>query len=807
MAKNKLDIEIGVDSGKAEDNLGKVNKGLKETGDTAEKSGAGFGTMAIGIAAATVALTALISAGKEFVEGAQVQELAEVGLKVALEKQGDAAGKAFKSLQKLASARQGVTTVGDEITLAFSNILILGGQTAEAVEELIPTIQDLGAAYELAGNGTADYSKIALTVNKIIKTGAGDLSKFGVVLTATEKKTIIAANESERQAFLMEKVAAAAGGMSEVLAGTSSGSMTQFNNIVGDIKENLGFMIIEGIMPLVKIGKKIAAFFSDLTDRSGALAKVLRVILKIAIPLGGAFILLAAGMGIYIAASALLAASNVSLAGTFTALWAAATGPVGLVIAAIVAIGAAIFLLIDNVKPLKDALVSVWDAIIKGWEIISPIFGMLFDIIGDIGGLIFDMLITPFKILFNVLKPIAIQVWEFVSGLLGLNKAGGESVDVFGLLKTAMEFVKKGFISMKLAIGGLKAVVDEVVKIVTELVNAFLDFDFSKIVNIFSDAGKRTGAAFRKGVEEEIKKLNLEQELEKWADAFEAAAAKKAKRDADALKDKKKTGGGGGTGKDLASARAAELARQHEAFLDHQAKEFEAEFLAEDARTALKLQKEKEREAILEEQRLSWLEHMSDEEFKQILADNEAAKQLAIDKEDAKQEAAAVTFALAKDLFGENFDMQKAFAASEAGMSVFQAATKALTAGPIIGPILAGIITTLGAIKVGKILSEKKPSFAGGGFTGNQGRDQVAGVVHGQEFVTNAAATAQHRTGLELINAGISPEDAFDLQMPGNIPSQSGMNEILLKAQFKIEGGDLVAVVIENIQQTKTGTM
>lgn len=47
-----------------------------------------------------------------------------------------------------------------------------------------------------------------------------------------------------------------------------------------------------------------------------------------------------------------------------------------------------------------------------------------------------------------------------------------------------------------------------------------------------------------------------------------------------------------------------------------------------------------------------------------------------------------------------------------------------------------------------------------GGFTGNGGVDDVAGVVHGREFVVNARATEQWRPELEAINAGRLPAAA-----------------------------------------------
>ena len=60
------------------------------------------------------------------------------------------------------------------------------------------------------------------------------------------------------------------------------------------------------------------------------------------------------------------------------------------------------------------------------------------------------------------------------------------------------------------------------------------------------------------------------------------------------------------------------------------------------------------------------------------------------------------------------------------------------------------------------------PSFDGGGFTGYGPRDQIAGFVHGQEYVMNAASTARFRPQLEAMNAGRMPSE--------NAPKASNQN-------------------------------
>ena len=58
----------------------------------------------------------------------------------------------------------------------------------------------------------------------------------------------------------------------------------------------------------------------------------------------------------------------------------------------------------------------------------------------------------------------------------------------------------------------------------------------------------------------------------------------------------------------------------------------------------------------------------------------------------------------------------------------------------------------LTAVNIAKIAGVK--GFETGGYTGNVGRKEVAGVVHGQEFVMNARATSRNRSALEAMNSG-----------------------------------------------------
>ena len=68
--------------------------------------------------------------------------------------------------------------------------------------------------------------------------------------------------------------------------------------------------------------------------------------------------------------------------------------------------------------------------------------------------------------------------------------------------------------------------------------------------------------------------------------------------------------------------------------------------------------------------------------------------------------------------------------------------------------MIAGAVAQ-GATIFSIIRSVKDAGFQTGGYTGNGGVSDVAGVVHGQEYVLNAAATKRVGVGtLDAINSG-----------------------------------------------------
>lgn len=128
---------------------------------------------------------------------------------------------------------------------------------------------------------------------------------------------------------------------------------------------------------------------------------------------------------------------------------------------------------------------------------------------------------------------------------------------------------------------------------------------------------------------------------------------------------------------------------------------------------------------------------------------------------------------LAKGFAGEQsgiyktmFAIEKAFAIAQSAIAIQTAVAKAMAVGvtPIDRAINIGSAISAGAGIMSTLMSISGKGFKQGGYTGNMGASQVAGVVHGQEYVFDAQSTK--RIGVDNLNAmrsGKAPQGGGDV--------------------------------------------
>jgi hypothetical protein len=87
-----------------------------------------------------------------------------------------------------------------------------------------------------------------------------------------------------------------------------------------------------------------------------------------------------------------------------------------------------------------------------------------------------------------------------------------------------------------------------------------------------------------------------------------------------------------------------------------------------------------------------------------------------------------------------------------------------------------GTAALLGLAGIAAVIALVSKGFEKGGYTGGGGRKDIAGVVHGKEFVMNADATARNRRLLEAMNSGYDVAGLVPGYMTGGYvePAYSG---------------------------------
>lgn len=114
---------------------------------------------------------------------------------------------------------------------------------------------------------------------------------------------------------------------------------------------------------------------------------------------------------------------------------------------------------------------------------------------------------------------------------------------------------------------------------------------------------------------------------------------------------------------------------------------------------------------------------------------------------------------IGKMMLGENsrtykalFAMNQSFVIAQSGINMYKAISDAWATGATLPQKIAGAMTASSELVkiISAVQSVKMQGFKTGGYTGNVGINDVAGVVHGQEYVLNANATK--RLGVDNLN-------------------------------------------------------
>lgn len=236
-----------------------------------KEPGAGLKKYAIGAGIAAVAIAGLIKVGKELENIYAVQEQAEARLEQTIRATGQAAGFTSKEMFDMASGLQEVTKFGDEAIIGAESLLLtfkdIGGDIfPRALESILDVSEAMGT----------DLQSSTIQLGKALNDpilGLTSLSRSGIQFTEAQKETIKTmvemGDKAGAQTIILEELESQFGGVARAAAETSTGVGVQLNNSFGDLKETLGGVISDALVPyrlelmdeIVAVNNSIKAHF------------------------------------------------------------------------------------------------------------------------------------------------------------------------------------------------------------------------------------------------------------------------------------------------------------------------------------------------------------------------------------------------------------------------------------------------------------------------------------------------------------------------------------------------------------------
>ncbi len=313
-----------------------VNRQLSATGKKLQ----GVGTnLSVGLTAPL----ALLGAASLKAFDTQAKAIAQVD--AGLKSTGNQVGKTSQQLQDMASELQNNSLFGDEEILKNATAQLLTF-TNIAGDQFARTQQ---AALDLSTRLDGDLKSASIQLGKALNDPVANLSalsKSGIQFSAAQKETINALAKTNRladaQTIILDELEKQYGGSAEAAAKAGTGPLKQLSNTLGDITEEFGAVIAEGIAPFVDWLKKLAQSFQQLDP---ATKKIIVVVGAFAAAIGPVVLII----GTFIRNLTVI----IPLVKTFTAVLLA--NPIAAFATAIAVIGGSLLVASTRFKALTNA--------------------------------------------------------------------------------------------------------------------------------------------------------------------------------------------------------------------------------------------------------------------------------------------------------------------------------------------------------------------------------------------------------------------------------------------------------------------
>ena len=333
---------------------------------------------------------------------------AETKLSTVMRQRMNATDAEIRSITELASAQQKLGIIGDEVQLAGAQQLSTFLDSTEALQTLLPAMNNLAAQQAGVGATAENLVSIGNLMGKVMQGQTSALTRVGITFTEAQEAALKYGTEQERAAVLAQVITDNVGQMNAALAATPSGQIQQLANEFGDMREELGARIapalsylyahLQAAMPTIQLIMDGVARFAvsvilwigqiiGWIDALGQFVQtnwdVIRPILVVAMAMLGAYLIILAAIKTAHLIGAAVAGAHAIAAGIMAAATgaeaAATTGaaiaterlnlallkcPIVWIVLLIVGLIVVIFMVVDAINKARGTTFSVLGAIV-----------------------------------------------------------------------------------------------------------------------------------------------------------------------------------------------------------------------------------------------------------------------------------------------------------------------------------------------------------------------------------------------------------------------------------------------------------
>ena len=231
-----------------------VSKGLQRMRGEVEKTTTGFGNMALKLMGVGSAMQIIGTLRNQFTKiTASIQECTiayqnqseqELKLATIMKQRMNATDAEINSIKEFAQVQQQMGIYGDELILQGAQELASFTSNKQAIETLIPAMNNLIAQqYGYSASGM-DFQHTADMMGKVLSGQTGALSRLGYVFSEEEKQMLKTGDEMQRASTLAKIITDNVGEMNQALAGTSTGQIQSLSMTMGDLREEIGQLLM-----------------------------------------------------------------------------------------------------------------------------------------------------------------------------------------------------------------------------------------------------------------------------------------------------------------------------------------------------------------------------------------------------------------------------------------------------------------------------------------------------------------------------------------------------------------------------------